>query len=81
MLAQIKTWGNSQAVRLPREILKEADLNINDEVDIKVQNGIIMLSKIRRHRSLEERAAEYGGMLNLNGEFDWGEEVGQEVWT
>ena len=80
MLAQIKTWGNSQAVRLPREVLKEADLNINDEVDIKVQNGIIMLSKICRHRSLEERAAEYGGMLNLNGEFDWGEEVGQEVW-
>lgn len=81
MLAQIKTWGNSQAVRLPREILKEADLNIDDEIDIKVQNGIITLSKIRRHKSLEERAAEYGGRLNLNGEFDWGEDLGQEVWT
>ena len=33
-----------------------------------------------RHRTLEERAAEYGGKLNLDGEFDWGEPVGREIW-
>jgi len=32
------------------------------------------------HRTLEERAAEYGGKLFLDGEFDWGEPVGREVW-
>ena len=33
-----------------------------------------------RHRSLEERAAEYGGRIELSEEFDWGEPVGSEVW-
>lgn len=33
-----------------------------------------------RHKTLEERAAEYGGKLNLAGEYDRGEPVGREVW-
>lgn len=33
-----------------------------------------------RHKTLEERAAEYGGSLGLDGEYDWGEPVGREVW-
>ena len=28
----------------------------------------------------EERAAEYNGRLMLDGEYDWGEPVGREVW-
>ena len=39
-----------------------------------------MLAKPFRHKTLEERAAEYGGQLNLDGEFDWGEPVGREIW-
>ena len=33
-----------------------------------------------KHKTLEERAAEYGGSLGLDGEYDWGEPVGREVW-
>ena len=33
-----------------------------------------------RHKTLEERAAEYDGKLMLDGEYDWGEPVGREVW-
>lgn len=34
-----------------------------------------------RHKSLEERAAEYGGKLNLGGELDWKDDpVGEEIW-
>ena len=32
------------------------------------------------HKSLEERAAEFGGQLNLDGEFDWPPAVGRECW-
>ncbi len=32
------------------------------------------------HKTLEERAAEYGGDLKLDGEFDFGKEVGREAW-
>ena len=78
--AAIHKWGNSQGIRLTKEILQEADIAINDVLDVKVSNGIIMLAKPFRHKSLEERAAEFNGKLNLDGEYDWGESLGREVW-
>ena len=80
MQAQVKAWGNSQGIRIPKEVLQEAAVSVNDVLDIKVSNGMIMLVKPFRHRTLEERAAEYGGQLHLDGEFDWGEPVGREIW-
>ena len=80
MQTQVKTWGNSQGIRIPKEILQEADIVIDEMLDIKVSNGVIMLLKPFRHKTLEERAAQYGGRLNLDGEFDWGEPVGREIW-
>lgn len=32
------------------------------------------------HKTLEERASEIGGKLNLDGEYDWGIPVGREIW-
>ena len=80
MQTQVKTWGNSQGIRIPKEILQEEDIVIDEMLDIKVTNGVIMLLKPFRHKTLEERAAQYGGRLNLDGEFDWGEPVGREIW-
>ena len=80
MQTQIKAWGNSQGIRIPKEILQEAAISLDDILDIKVSNGVIMLVKPFRHKSLEERAAEFGGKLNLDGEFDWGGQKGREVW-
>lgn len=30
--------------------------------------------------TLEERAAEFGEQLDFDGEYDWGEQMGREVW-
>lgn len=80
MQVQIKQWGNSQGIRISRELLQEANVGINDILDVKVSNGKITLVKSFRHKTLEERAAEYGGKLDLDGEYDWGEPMGREVW-
>ena len=80
MQIQVKAWGNSQGIRIPKEILREASFSVDDVLDVKVSNGMITLTKPFRHRTLEERAAEYGGQLNLDGEFDWGEPAGREIW-
>lgn len=37
------------------------------------------LEKTFRHKTLEERAAEFDGKLLLDGEYDWGGPVGREV--
>lgn len=80
MQAQVKSWGNSQGIRIPKEVLLEAGFSLDDVLDIKVAEGIITLSKPFRHKTLEERAAEFGGALNLDGEYDWGDDIGREVW-
>ena len=51
-----------------------------DILDVKVSNGVIMLVKPFRHKTLEERAAAYDGRLDLDGEFDWRKPVGRETW-
>jgi len=80
MQAQVKAWGNSQGIRISKDILREANISVNDILDVRVVNGQILLAKAFRHRTLEERAAEFDGKLDLDGEFDWGEPVGREAW-
>jgi len=80
MQVQVKTWGNSQGVRLSKEILQAAGIELDDILDITISDGVIRLEKTIRHKTLEERALAYGGKLNLDGEFDCGEPVGREVW-
>lgn len=80
MQAQVKEWGNSQGIRLPKEILKSAGITLNEMLDVTVTDGVITLAKPFRHKTLEERASEYNGRLMLDGEYDLGEPVGREVW-
>lgn len=80
MQAQVKEWGNSQGIRLSKEVLKSAGIAVNEVLDVTVANGVITLVKPFRHKTLEERAAEFNGKLMLDGEYDWGEPVGREVW-
>ncbi len=68
MKAQVKEWGNSQGIRIPKEILEDAGISLNEVLDISVTDGVIMLAKTFRHKTLEERAAEFGGQLNLDGD-------------
>lgn len=81
MEIQLKAWGNSQGIRLPKSVLKEAGFQPDDTLLVTAEDGKIVLYRSFRHKTLEERAAEYGGRLNLSGEADWrGEPVGDEVW-
>lgn len=80
MQAQVKEWGNSQGIRLSKEILKSAGIALNEILDVTVSNGVITLAKPFRHKTLEERTKEFGGKLMLDGEYEWGEAVGREVW-
>lgn len=80
MQTQVKEWGNSQGIRLPKEILKSAGIVLDEVLDVTISNGVITLSKSFCHQTLEERAAKFDGKLMLDGEYDWGEPAGREVW-
>lgn len=80
MEAQIVKWGNGQGIRIPKLILQELDIQVNDRLRMEVRGNQIIIEKIAfRHQSLEERAAAFGGTLGPYKEFDWGESEGREV--
>lgn len=82
MLAKIQKWGNSQGLRLPKNLLLDAQLNVGDEVDISVKEGIMIVApakRIRGRHSLKDLVAHIPESYQP-GEVDWGKPVGKEVW-
>ncbi|MEJ2163981.1 MAG: AbrB/MazE/SpoVT family DNA-binding domain-containing protein [Desulfobacterales bacterium] len=82
MLAKIQKWGNSQGLRLVKNLLADAQLKVGDEVDISVKDGIMIVTPARRIRgrhSLKDLVAGIPANYQT-GEVDWGEPVGKEVW-
>ena len=80
METQLVKWGNGQGIRISRKTMQEMGINLNDTLTLIVEDGKIIIEKTFRHRTLEERAAEYGGKLGPYTSFDWGDPSGREVW-
>ena len=76
----IKKWGNGSGIRFSKEFLNRAGVKIGDTFEAEILDGKIILTPGFRHRSLRERADEFGGMLNLSDELTDIEPVGSEVW-
>ncbi len=74
----IRTWGNSQGIRIPKDILNKMKLKTSDILEIEIEKDAIVLRKKFTHKTFEERLAEYGGEISVS-EFDWGEPVGREI--
>lgn len=78
MYTTIQKWGNSQGVRLPKVILEMVNLSENDTVELKVEDGKLIISPVKKHKTLKERIAEYEGDYSPH-EWDTGPSVGKEV--
>ena len=50
MTAIISKWGNSQGLRFPKNIMKELDLSIGDEVELKTENDMVIIKPIKEKR-------------------------------
>ncbi len=79
MYTTIQKWGNSQAVRLPKAILELAKIQEKDRVELKVENGSIIIRPVKKHKPLKERIAEHNGDYECS-EWDTGKPAGKEVW-
>ncbi|MBM4024566.1 MAG: AbrB/MazE/SpoVT family DNA-binding domain-containing protein [Planctomycetes bacterium] len=82
MVTKVQKWGNSQGLRLSRQLLEEARISVGDEVDVAVHEGAIVVAPIKRRggkhdlRELVKRIPkDYRGE-----ELGWGGPVGKEVW-
>ena len=79
MQVQFQPTENGKTLTIPDSIFREANMPTSGSYIMEIVNGTILLYPAHKHKSLEERAAEFGGVLEPAGEFDWGKPVGREV--
>ena len=82
MITKIKKWGNSQGLRLSKELLSDVDIGVGDEVDVAVRKGLLIVRPIRRVRGghdLRKLVSRIAKTYKPR-ELDWGPPVGREVW-
>jgi antitoxin MazE len=79
MITSVTKWGNSQGVRIPRDILEVADIAGGDQVEITAEKGSIVIRKHHKRETIHELFEGFDGEYML-GEVDWGRPVGDEIW-
>ena len=82
MVTKIQKWGNSQGLRLAKQVLEDAHISIGDDVDVIVRDGLIVVAPARRvrgKRNLRELVSRIPENYKAE-ETDWGQPVGKEVW-
>ncbi len=77
--ARVVRWGNSQAVRLSKEVLQRAQLQEGDELTVHAEQGRIALESAALEITIEKLVAGITPQ-NRHGETTWGKRVGNEVW-
>lgn len=82
MVTKVQKWGNSQGLRLSKQLLEDAQIVVGDEVDVSVHDGVIVVTPRRRLRgkhSLLDLVSRIPRHYQAT-ELDWGRPAGNEVW-
>jgi antitoxin MazE len=80
MRLRFAMWGNSLAVRIPREAARAVAASAGQAAELTVRDGKLVIEPMEDvpRYDLDELLK---GITpeNLHGETDWGEDVGQEI--
>ncbi len=82
MITKVQKWGNSQGLRLSKDVLAHAHIGVGDEVDVAVDDGVIVISPVKRIRGrhrLEDLVSRIPPEYEAE-EVDWGGPEGREAW-
>ena len=79
MKTQIKKWGNSAVVRIPKPLLQGVDLEIESPVDLSIVNGRLVIEPISDEEFTLDALLAGITPDNVHDEVDFGEPVGNEV--
>jgi antitoxin MazE len=82
MRVALKKWGNSVSIRIPAAVMREFNLSVDQEVNLRAEDGKLLIEPICEkgpRYSLDELLA---GIRpdNLHEAVDFGEPVGKEIW-
>lgn len=79
MRVTVKKWGNSASVRIPVGIMEAAHLSLDDPIDIREEDGRIIIEPIRTNEP--DLAQLLAGITpeNLHIEASFGAPAGKEL--
>jgi len=82
MLVKVQKWGNSQGIRLSKEVLAEANILVGDALEIITTKEQIVIKPVRKIRckyNLKDLVSQIPSNYKVQ-EDNWGAPVGLEVW-
>ena len=75
MLTNIRTWGNSQGLCIPRDMLNALGMNVRDQVELIIQDGSIIIKPYRPLDEKQQAAHNLKEMRRKADDFDYREEI------
>ena len=80
MRVQVKKWGNSASVRIPASIMCAAELRLDQEVDVREEEGRIIIEPIARPIYDLDTLVSAMTPDSFPADEDFGLPVGAEAW-
>ena len=80
MQTQIKKWGNSLALRIPKSFALNANLRQDEMVDLSIDKDRIIITPISEKEYSLDELLEVITEDNLHSEIDAGKPMGKEIW-
>ncbi len=85
MRTNLAKWGNSAAIRIPKAILEELNIDSDNfesiSFDMDIEGDKLILRKKQDKTKFELLVEKSKGeKLNPKVDIDWGKPVGKEVW-
>jgi antitoxin MazE len=78
-MQKVQKWGNSLAVRIPKEAASRAGLNAGDTVAVSAGPGRVTIIRKRHEYCIEDLVAQMTPE-NQPELVDWGPRRGKEFW-
>jgi antitoxin MazE len=80
MNATIQKWGNSLALRIPKAVARDTQLENGSVVNLTVREGMVIIEPVKKTKYRLAELLKGVTKKNLHATVDTGPAVGREVW-
>ncbi len=80
MLTKVRMWGNSLALRIPKDFAEETGLRKDSVVEIKLRDGVLVIEPVTSESYDLDALLAQITVENLHEEITTGAAAGNEVW-
>ncbi|WP_174287233.1 AbrB/MazE/SpoVT family DNA-binding domain-containing protein [Sphingomonas bacterium] len=80
MRVQVRKWGNSASVRIPASVMAAATLHIDQEVDVREEEGRVVIEAVRTPIYDLDSLLDRMTADTFPDTVDYGPRIGKEIW-